>query len=112
VKRKLHVEPDAEREVEEAADWYEDHEAGLGAAFVAAFRKVLPRIEAAPESFASVPSLDVEPPVRSARMKPYPYRVVFVLEGERLRVISVIHVRRDLAQLRGRVRPKDAPPAP
>jgi plasmid stabilization system protein ParE len=110
VKRKLHVDPEAEGEAEEAAAWYEDRQAGLGAAFLATFRQVLERIETRPESNPPVPDLDLEPSVRSASMKPYPYRVVYVPEGKRLRVISVIHERRDSVHWRKRVRPKEAPP--
>lgn len=104
MKHRLHVEPQAEREVEEASDWYEAQQEGIGTSFVAAFRVALEKIAHAPTTFAPVPGVDLDSPVRSASMKPYPYRVIFVEEKQRLRVIAVMHGRRDPGYWRDRLR--------
>jgi plasmid stabilization system protein ParE len=103
VRPRLHVEPQAERDAEEAAVWYEDREAGLGAAFLAAFSATLRRILDAPEACAPVRGVDLVPPVRSVRVKPYAYRVVFLERPDQLRVIAVMHVRQRPESLRSRL---------
>ncbi len=99
MKRRLRVESRAEEEILEAAQWYQDREQGLGSAFVAAFRRALTRIVAAPESFAEIVDVPLEPKPRSAPMKPYPYRSCSGVGSEIVRVIAVLHERRDRSTL-------------
>ncbi len=46
--------PDAQREFDDAADWYERQKAGLGADFVAAVRAAIQGIAATPAMYAIV----------------------------------------------------------
>ncbi|MBX3228609.1 MAG: type II toxin-antitoxin system RelE/ParE family toxin [Labilithrix sp.] len=69
---------------------YQRQRAGRGLRFLAAIDVALVRIVAAPLSFP----LLRPPHVRSAKVERFPYRVVFLVTGEDVRVLAVAHGRR------------------
>lgn len=82
--------PAAAREF--AADFrhYEKDYQGRGIRFVAAVDAALARISAATSRFP----LLYEPDIRSAKVRRFPYRVVYVLVGDDVDVIAVAHAMR------------------
>lgn len=89
MKRSLVVGPIAEREVEEAARWYEARELGLGQAFVDEVLRALDSIEAEPET---LPLL--REPYRRKLLDRFPYAVIYKVTSRRVYVRAVAHGRR------------------
>lgn len=89
MKRPLVVGPIAEREVEEAARWYEARERGLGQAFVDEVLHTLDAIEAEPET---LPLL--RDPYRRKLLDRFPYAVIYKVTSKRVYVRAVAHGRR------------------
>jgi plasmid stabilization system protein ParE len=90
--------PEAQAEFDQAADWYEEQKPGLGADFLAAVRKVVQRIEAAPALYAVV-----RKSVRMGMVERFPYAIFYRIEQDRILVISVFHTSRDPKIWRRRV---------
>ena len=85
-----------------AADfrYYEKDHPGRGVRFVAAVDAVLTEIAASPLRFP----LLYEPDIRSAKVKRFPYRVVYVIVDETVDVVAVAHAKRRPAYWRQRLR--------
>ena len=98
--RRWIVRPPAHAEVDAAASWYEQRQAGLGLRFVDAVDHVLKRIRDAPLQF---PSISIE--VRRALLHTFPYAVYFRVTEERIVILAVLHLHRDPRTWRERARP-------
>jgi plasmid stabilization system protein ParE len=88
----------AKMDIKNAARWYEAHAPDLGDRFLAAVDAVTERLRAFPES-----SPRVHPRVRRAMVTGFPYGLFYVSEGGRIRVIAVVHWRRDPAHWQLRI---------
>ena len=93
----LKLEPEAEAEFLEAAEWYTARSPRLGTAFRDAVSVVLETIEEAPQRFP-VALRDI----RKARVRRFPYVVYYVVLPEATTVIAIIHGRRDPRRWAGR----------
>jgi len=82
--------PIARIEFDEAADWYEQRRAGLGAAFTAAVRKVIDRIGEQPQFYA-----EVLEDVREAMLAGFPYCVYYRIEAAQISILAVFHTSRN-----------------
>jgi plasmid stabilization system protein ParE len=80
----------AQREYDDAVDWYEARGAGLGARFLAALREKLDDIAASPERYP-----EVWPGVREAPLTKWPYCVYYQVHSDHVMVIAVFHSARD-----------------
>ncbi|MCA8920661.1 MAG: type II toxin-antitoxin system RelE/ParE family toxin [Planctomycetes bacterium] len=80
----------AEREAAEAYAWYEAREAGLGKRFFQHLARTLEQVGHFPEASQPMPG-DHAASVRAARIKRFPYRVVFVDLPDHIRVVAVAH---------------------
>ncbi|MCO5164774.1 MAG: type II toxin-antitoxin system RelE/ParE family toxin [Planctomycetes bacterium] len=98
--RSIRRHPEAEAELLAAAEWYDD-EAELGADFLAEVREFSARIAGAPESFPADPEIEE---VRRARLKRFPYWLVFAVHDAEIFVVAVAHVRREPGYWRTRDR--------
>jgi plasmid stabilization system protein ParE len=87
----------AREEFDEAADWYEARQPGLGAQFVAAVQVVFDRISAHPQLHAVV-----RRDIRKAVVSGFPYSVYYREQQTRVVVIAVFHSSRDPAIWQGR----------
>jgi plasmid stabilization system protein ParE len=87
----------ARAEFDDAADWYEQRRAGLGASFTAAVEGVLHRFAAQPDFYA-----EVHQGVREALVPGYPYCVYYREEPRQVVVLAVFHTARDPSIWRGR----------
>ena len=86
--RRLIIRPEAEAEMAEAFDWYEDRVAGLGAEFLLCLDAVFSAVVRNPQQFPHVHRV-----VRRALTRRFPYEVLFVEDSERVVVLSVFHAK-------------------
>ena len=94
--------PEAEADLEEAAQWYERRAEGLGKDLVVRVRDLLQRIRATPQMFPEVAA-----GVRRGPVKRFPYSVFYRDRPERIEVVCVFHNRRDQPSGRGEHRLND-----
>jgi plasmid stabilization system protein ParE len=80
---------DAQRELDEATDFYAMERAVLGASFVNAVELTVKRILDHPQS-----SPVVKGHVRKIRVPRFPYSVLYSLVGDEIRVLALAHNRR------------------
>ena len=88
--RRLIVRPEAESEMADAFDWYEDRVPGLGSEFLLCVDAVFSSVLRNPEMFPRVHRI-----VRRALTRRFPYEVFFVEDDERIVVLSVFHAKRN-----------------
>jgi plasmid stabilization system protein ParE len=93
----LRLRPDALADIRAAIAWYEEREAGLGAAFLEPTDVLFERIAEHPAHFPIVYK-----EFRRALMRRFPYAVYFLVEDEAIIVFAVLHQRRDRALLHER----------
>jgi len=91
VAKPVDVEPGVQDEIDEAVAYLDEQRDGLGGELVAAVRAALPLLGLAPQSFP--PVADV-PGVRSAPAGRFRFRLFFVEEEARVRVIAFARERR------------------
>ncbi len=96
--RRLIVRPEAEAEMTDAFDWYEDRVAGLGSEFLLCVDAVFSTILRSPEQYTRVHKI-----VRRALTRCFPYEVFFVEDDEHVVVLSVFHARRNPKRWQGRI---------
>ena len=87
----------AREEFDDAADWYEARQPGLGSQFVAAVQVVFDRISANPRLHAVV-----RRDIRKAVVVGFPYSVYYREQQRRVVVVAVFHSSRDPAIWQGR----------
>ena len=96
--RPLRFDPAARRELDEAADFYDAEDPGLGLAFLDAAERAFEQIQAFPES--SPISLA---PVRTKVLSAFPFSVIYwVTDDEVIIVLALAHHRRRPEYWRGR----------
>ena len=86
----LIIRPEAEADLAEEFDWYEDRKDGLGHEFLVEVRAVFTQIAENPLRHSEI--------YRTARrglVRRFPYKVFYLLEADKVEVIGVIHARRD-----------------
>jgi len=89
MKRRTFVRPEAQNDIREAAQWYEEREVGLGVRFVREVRASLERIADERLTFPII-----EQDVRRALLHKFPYSIYFVSEPDAVSVIAVLHQHR------------------
>lgn len=95
--RRWIVRPLAESDIDQAAQWYEDQQPGLGFRFLDVLDQVMERIRTAPLQFPSISAN-----VRRALLHTFPYAVYFRVTEEATTVLGVLHLRRDPRAWRAR----------
>jgi plasmid stabilization system protein ParE len=85
------------RPVDEAFDYYEARQPGLGVDFVARVQKVFDRIAANPRMHAVVLA-----DIRKAVVTRFPYCIYYRADDARVEVLAVFHTSRDPAIWQGR----------
>ena len=88
--RRLIVRPEAEAEMTEAYDWYEDRVPGLGSEFLLCVDAVFSAIHREPQLYPRVHKT-----ARRALLRRFPYEIIFVEDDERVVVLSVFHAKRN-----------------
>jgi plasmid stabilization system protein ParE len=95
--RRLIVRPEAEIEMTEAFDWYEDRVPGLGSEFLLCIDAVFCAIQRTPQQYPRVHKT-----ARRALSRRFPYEIIFVEDNERIVVLSVFHAKRNPKRWRER----------
>jgi len=90
MKRRLIIRPEAEAEMVDAFDWYENRVPGLGAEFLLCVDAAFSALLRNPAQFPCVHRI-----VRRALTRRFPYEVFFVEDNERVVVLSVFHAKRN-----------------
>lgn len=93
MKRELIIRPEAEAELAEAFEWYEERVQGLGSEFLISVDAAVHAIVRKPQQFAKVHKT-----VRRALLRRFPYAVFFLVEGTRIIILAFFHVKRDPKQ--------------
>ncbi len=89
----------AEIELAEAAQFYHEQQPGLGKVFLDAIREAGERILRNPELWAFY-----EKPIRSYRVAPFPYRLLYRDLPDRIQIVAVFHLSRRPGSWRQRLR--------
>lgn len=85
-------------ELEEAALYYGDIDADLGERFTSTVEVAIAEIKARPEMRRKF-----DGSARKARIKRFPYAVVYWIDGGTLRIIAVMHLHREPGYWHGRL---------
>lgn len=99
----LRLLSEAEDEARDAAQWYEDRQAGLGDRFLAALAKGMDKIERGPRRHRQVAQAPEGREVRRVLLDRFPYAVVFEVRAEELLVVAVAHTKRRPGYWRDRI---------
>ncbi len=96
--RPVRVDPRALADLAQAEAWYDNQRAGLGARFVREVERALAVASAQPFGYSRF-----RRHTRRVHLRHFPYAIYYVIEGELLRVLAVLHQRRGTSAWRGRV---------
>jgi plasmid stabilization system protein ParE len=86
---RLVLRPQAETELLDARDWYEDQHPGLGGAFATEVERAVGGILQAPLAYPRV-----QGEIRRALLRRFPYAIYFRATPDEIVVLAVIHGRR------------------
>ena len=86
--------PQAQREITEAARWYDRERAGLGEEFLLELEEAVEQIRQNPTGCPLWEHYHGAAEIRRSRLHRFPYVVIFVRSGDLVRVIAVSHARR------------------
>jgi plasmid stabilization system protein ParE len=88
--RPLIVNPEAEADLADARAWYERQRRGLGDELLECVEEVFHRLRGSPELFGRAFE-----ELRLARVRRFPYLVVFRVDEDQVTVVAIYHARRD-----------------
>ena len=98
-KYSLLINPLAERDLQIAADWYNEQKDGLDRDFIDEVEKTIFRIHQNPNQFGTVQNK-----TRMAIVKRFPYGIYFYIANENINVFAVFHFSRNPKRLRRRIK--------
>ena len=82
--------PEAEADLADAYDWYEQRDAGLGAEFIRCVESCVHGIQRHPEMYPVV-----HKNVRQGITRRFPYSIFYFIENDTVYIVSVFHSSRD-----------------
>ena len=97
---RLILSPPAEADIADAYFWYESQQAGLGAEFLEEVSSAF-----AAMNFESLRFPAIYRTIRRALIHRFPYGIFFVVSGDELAVVAVLHLARDPRRMRARRKP-------
>jgi len=97
--RTLVIEPEAEAEINESVEWYEQRNPAARAEFVRSITKALRSITDNPEQYQVVYRT-----TRRVLVEGFPYALFYVIRGQNIHVISCFHTSRNPRAWRDRLR--------
>lgn len=86
----LIVNPEAEADLAEAQAWYDRQRPGLGDELLECVEEVFDRLRRSPELFEKVFE-----DLRLARVRRFPYLIIYRVDDDQVTVVAVYHSRRD-----------------
>ena len=87
---RLAIRPEAEADIAEAFDWYEEQVLGLGSDFLLCLDAVLNEIRRNPLLYPQI-----HRKARRALVRRFPYQILYVYIDETITVIAVFHAKRN-----------------
>lgn len=96
--RPVIIRPEADADVSETRDWYEERLEGLGLKFASRVALAIERIGEAPELYG-----EVAPGVRAAPVRRHRHVVFYRILPDRVDVLAVLHGARDAAEWKRRI---------
>jgi toxin ParE1/3/4 len=85
----VYFHPDAEGEINEAAEFLNRESPGLGTTFLGAVERAVEEIAFAPEAGQLIRTR-----VRRKLVRKFPYSIVFAVRGTLIRILAVAHQKR------------------
>lgn len=82
-------------EAEEAANWLEDQQAGLGNRFLDVLRNTLDDIRDQPDRYPKLETVETARDVRRVILSPFQYFIAFEIQASCLLILTVSHVRQE-----------------
>jgi plasmid stabilization system protein ParE len=98
VSHRLVFLPEAEEDIDEAAEWYRQRNPHVAPEFTRKVRAALSRITRNPFRF---PILEAE--VRHLVLNQFPYSIIYLIDGDAVVILSCFHQRRDPAEWKRRL---------
>lgn len=95
---KVTVGSGAQRDLSEAAFWYESQRSGLGGRFINELDHLFARMAANPLQFP-----EIELGVRRGLLRRFPYGAYFIVGPETINVIALLHLHRESEGWRRRI---------
>ncbi|MUG94367.1 type II toxin-antitoxin system RelE/ParE family toxin [Scytonema sp. UIC 10036] len=86
----LTISPEAELDIQDAFEWYEQRNSGLGSEFVRAVDSCFALIGRNPLAYPIVYRQ-----VRRALIRRFPYGIAYVVEDDVITIIACFHAKRD-----------------
>ncbi len=86
----LVIRPEAERDLDEACQWYEQQFKGLGREFIICIDAALSVVHRTPQI-----SPKVHKNIRRALIRRFPYGIFYILERDKVIVLAFLHTSRD-----------------
>lgn len=86
--------PEARDEYVDAVDYYDERRAGLGSELIDRFEDAIQDVITDPTAWPRVQNWDGEPILYSRGVKTFPYRIVYYVRGDQVRIIAYAHERR------------------
>ena len=90
ITREILVRPEAEAEVQQAFDWYQEQSEGLGLEFLRAIEACLSSVSRNPFAYTVVKV----PNVRRAVVRRFPYALFYLVDDDAIVIIAVFNVKR------------------
>lgn len=85
----LEIVAAAERELDDAVDWYQSQQEGLQRQFLNEFRSAVRRISAQPDLY-----VEIRPDTRRGLLNRFPFSIIYEQSGDILRILAVAHQHR------------------
>lgn len=85
----IHFDARAAKDLEAAVEWYDTRGANLGDRFLERVDELLGRLTEHPQLYSTV-----EDEIRRALVRQFPFAVYYLLEGQTLRVLAILHTSR------------------
>jgi len=79
----------AREELEEATEYYEQQRQGLGEEFAQEVENALARVQRHPHTWTRLTE-----DVRRCRLNRFPYGIVYVVRGDDILIVAIMHLRR------------------
>lgn len=102
---KVGLDPSASAEIDEAAQWYEGKQTGLGQELVAEVRAAITALSGSPGVGSLIDGLDPALDVRRIGVRRFPYQIVYLTRADEIVVLAVAHDRREPRYWESRAQP-------
>ncbi|MGH2574722.1 MAG: type II toxin-antitoxin system RelE/ParE family toxin [Ignavibacteria bacterium] len=97
----LIVRPDAESDIEEAYEWYEERSKGLGEEFINEVDDCLLRIQTNPNIYSKVYKK-----THRGLLKKFPYGIFYIIQRNKVVILGCFHFKRSPKHWKSRAKQK------